>query len=112
MHRQRDLLPGVEGPEPRRVTAADFERDLLAARRRTAAEELLDCAMLILINVMFLMWPHAEIPLLDRQGTLVLLLLVDFGFVAAYVHARFVPRYRARRIATSWSAAERARFRA
>ncbi|MGH9457947.1 MAG: hypothetical protein ACRD2J_09950 [Thermoanaerobaculia bacterium] len=112
MHRQNDLLPGVEGPPSRRnTTAGELERSLLTSRRRAAVDDLVDSSMLILINLMFLLWPSAEVPLLDRDGTLALLLLVDAAAIAGWFRTRVLPVLRARRIAGTWSEAERARFR-
>jgi hypothetical protein len=105
-----DLIPGVEPPRRPPVDGRSLARELEAARRRASVEDLLDCAVLIVVNLVFLLWSEAKVPFLDRDATLVLLLLVNLATVAGYVRSRVIPGWRARRIATTWSAAERARF--
>ncbi len=107
-----DLIPGVE---PRRRSSVDGDsiaRELARARHRAAVEDLLDCAVLIVIDLLFLLWPEAKIPFLDRDATLTLLLFANVLTVAGYVWTRALPGWKARRIAMTWSAAERARFSA
>lgn len=106
-----DLLPGVEGPTPPRVTAGDLGRDVYTARRHAALEELLDLAVLIVVNLVFLLWNRSQLPFLGRDVTLVILVAANAFAVAGYLRARVVPRVRARRVAATWSAQERDRFR-
>lgn len=105
-----DLIPGVEGPRARHVDARQLAAEHARARRRVAVEDLLDCAMLIVVNLVFLLWSEAKVPFLDRDTTLILLLGVNLLTVAGYIRARIVPLWKARRIAATWSPAERARF--
>ncbi|HVR41902.1 MAG TPA: hypothetical protein VMS56_00540 [Thermoanaerobaculia bacterium] len=113
MHRyDPELLPGVEGPRRRpAVEAADLRFDIESMRRRHAVEDLLDCALIVVIDLVFLLWAEARLPLLDRDGTLVILLAANALIVAGYVKTRLIPRWRARRIAATWSVEERSRFR-
>lgn len=107
-----DLIPGVEPPRRAPVDGGTIARELQRVRHRAAVEDLLDCAVLIVIDLIFLLWPGARIPFLDRDATLALLLLANLVTIAGYVWTRAVPRWRARRIAMTWSAVERTRFRA
>ncbi|HEY0590477.1 MAG TPA: hypothetical protein VGF40_01810 [Thermoanaerobaculia bacterium] len=107
-----DLLPGVEPPRRPSVDGDTVARELARARQRAAVEDLLDCAVLIVVDLLFLLWPNAQVPFLDRDATLTLLLLANVVTVAGYVWTRALPVWKARRIAMTWSAAERARFSA
>lgn len=107
-----DLIPGVEGPRHAAVNARQLEMERQRARRRESIEELLDCAVLIVVNLVFLLWSEAKVPFLDRDTTLVLLLLANLFTIGSYVRTRVLPRWQARRIAATWSAAERERFAA
>jgi hypothetical protein len=109
---ESDLIPGVEGPRVPRVDARQLAAEHARARRRAAVEDLLDCAVLIVVNLVFLLWSEAKVPFLDRDATLILLLLANLLTVAGYARARILPLWKARRIAATWSAAERARFSA
>ena len=111
MHNDRDLLPGVVPPSRAAFDAAEVRKTVEQARQRAAIEDLLDFVVLIVINLTFLLWPNAHIPMLGRDGTTFVLLLANFAAVWSYTKTRIVPRIQARRIAGSWSAAERARFR-
>jgi hypothetical protein len=105
-----DLIPGVEGPRATHVDARQLAAEHARARRRAAVEDLLDCAMLIVVNLIFLLWSEARVPFLSRDTTLLLLLAANLLTVAGYVRARILPLWKARRIAATWSPAERARF--
>lgn len=108
---QEELLPGVEGPAPPRASAGDFGRDVSLARRHAAFEEILDLAVLIVVNLVFLLWERSQLPFLGRDLTLVILVCANAFAVAGYLRTRIAPRFRARRMAATWSADERARFR-
>ncbi len=105
-----DMIPGVEPPRRAPVSGGVVARELALARQRAAIEDLLDCAVLIVVDLLFILWPEAKVPFLDRDATLVLLLFANVLTVAGYVWSRMLPLWRARRIAMTWSAAERARF--
>ena len=47
----------------------------------------------------------------DRRESLLLLLLANLALVAYVWLSRSIPRWRARRLASTWSPAERSRFR-
>lgn len=105
-----DLIPGVQPPRRPPVDRDALEREMARHRRRAAVEDLLDCAVLIVVDLLFLLWPEAKVPFLDRDATLALLLFANVLTVAGYVRSRILPVWKARRIAATWSAAEQARF--
>ncbi|MFN2239891.1 MAG: hypothetical protein ABR524_10910 [Thermoanaerobaculia bacterium] len=109
--RYEDLLPGVEGPGLRGVRAEEIRKELERARTRAAVEDLLDCAVLIVVNLTFLLWPNAQIPFLGRDVTLVVLMAVNAFTVVNYVRTRLYPGWKAARIARSWSVDEKKRVR-
>lgn len=110
--RYEDLLPGVEGPRLRGLRAEEIRQELQSARNRAAVEDLLDCAVLIVVNLTFLLWPNAQIPFLGRDATLFVLLAVNAFTVVNYVRTRLYPGWKAARIARSWSADEKKRVQA
>ncbi|HSN68005.1 MAG TPA: hypothetical protein VLV48_02090 [Thermoanaerobaculia bacterium] len=109
---ESNLIPGVKGPRRSAVNARQLEAERQRARRRESVEELLDCAVLIVVNLVFLLWSEAKVPFLDRDTTMVLLLLANLFAIVSYFRSRVFPRWKARRIAATWSAAERERFTA
>lgn len=112
MHNDRDLLPGVVPPSRAAFDASAVRKSVEQARQRAAVEDLLDFVVLIVVNLTFLLWPNAHIPVVGRDGTTLVLLLANAAAVWGYTKTRILPRIQARRIAGSWSADERARFRA
>lgn len=109
--RYEDLLPGVEGPRPSALSAEQMRKELSSARNRAALEDLLDCAVLIVVNLTFLLWSNAQIPFLGREATLTILLAINAWTVANYLRTRLYPQWQARRIARSWSEEEKLRKR-
>ncbi|MFN2442772.1 MAG: hypothetical protein ABR517_08820 [Thermoanaerobaculia bacterium] len=110
--RYEDLLPGVEGPPLNGFRAEEIRQELRTARNRAAVEDLLDCAVLIVVNLTFLLWPNAQIPFLGRDATLFVLLAVNAFTVVSYVRHRLYPRWKASRISRSWSEGEKKRIHA
>lgn len=110
--RPEDLLPGVDGPGLRGFRAEEIRQERQSARNRAAREDLLDCAVLIVVNLTFLLWPNAQIPFLGRDATLLVLLAVNTFTIVTYVRTRLYPGWKAARIARSWSADEKKRNQA
>lgn len=107
---RRDLLPGVspDGTDPNIV----FEsRPVIAsARRRAAMRDVFDLLLLGGVDALFIRWSHAHIPLLDRTATMLVLAIANLALIAYVWSVRTLPRWRARRLAATWSDAERNRF--
>jgi hypothetical protein len=107
---RRELLPGVaEGPIPPSVVF--HSRQIIKrARRRAAFRDAFDLVLLGSVDALFLEWPGAHVPTLGRDESLFLLAGVNFAMLGAIWLARAVPRWRARRVATTWCPAERTRL--
>jgi hypothetical protein len=109
--RVRDsLLPGTS-PEvlPPSVvfTSAPVIR---RARRMALARDILDILLLLAVDYFFVSWPYARLPLMNRYDSLELLVVVNAIFAGYLWIARAFPRWRARRVAGSWSPREQERL--
>lgn len=107
----RQLLPGTRGPEltpPRgRWRSVD---EVKAARRRADLRDLADVVVFLAVDVLYVAWPSTHIPFLTRDDTSLILAAVHILFAAWLTASRVVPRWRAHRIADTWSDRERRRF--
>ena len=70
------------------------------------------CDLLLLIGVdwFFIRWPRAHVPFLDRHVSVLVLAAVNAALITYVLLARVFPRWRARRVASTWSFTERSRF--
>lgn len=73
--------------------------------------DLVDLMILIVINLFFMQWEQARIPLLTRDLSLAILLGTNAVYVVGWFRNRVLPVWRARRIASSWQPDEKERFR-
>ena len=105
------LLPGVTAAVPPPAVVIDAHAAIRRARFHAIVRDAFDVALLVCVDVLFLRYPHTHIPLLSREDTVGLLLLVHALFIAHAWAARAFPRWRARRVAATWCAAERMRLR-
>ena len=87
----------------------DSRRVILRARRMAVARDVAQVVLLAGVDWLFQNWPSTHIPLLDRGDSLVLLGIVNAAAVAHIWATRAFPRWRARRIAATWSPRERRR---
>ena len=106
------LLPGVspEIPPPSVVFAS--ERVIRRARRRALARDVFDLLLLVAVDAFFVRWPYARVPLLDRHGSLELLVGVNLALMGYLWAVRALPRWRARRVSGTWCAVEQSRLTA
>jgi hypothetical protein len=105
-----NLLPGVHAGKPRRPVIIDGSREIRRARVRAGLRDLFDLSTLLVVDYLFASWPRTHVPFLTRHDSLVVLVSANFLFVAWAVIARYLPRWRAQRIAGTWSSSERTRF--
>ncbi len=106
----KQLLPGVTETNVPPVEVFESRRVIASARRWAIVRDLANLLLLGSVDWLFLRWPHAHVPLLDRGMSILVLLLVN-GLSIAYMGAsRSVPRWRARRVAHSWTESERDRL--
>jgi len=107
---RRDLLPGVsETASPPEVFVQS--RSIVAsARRRAALRDTFDLLLLGGVDALFIRWPHAHLPAFDRDHTALVVAAANALVITYMWSARALPRWRARRVAMTWSPAERRRF--
>lgn len=106
-----EMLPGAGGPETAPPIARfDARTAVRRARLRADLYDLLDLAILFAVNVMFLWWEAAHVPMLSRDTSLLILLAVNGIYVISWLRTRYFPKLKARRVASTWSPAERSRF--
>jgi hypothetical protein len=105
-----ELLPGVSTAScPPRVVC-DARAALRKARRRAILRDAFLMTLILAIDYLFIHWPESRMPFLDRAGSLTLLRWVNVLFVADLWLVRALPKWWARRVASTWCRAERDRF--
>jgi hypothetical protein len=107
---REDLLPGVTTEVAPPSVLCDAKGAIRRARRRALFRDVLQVGLLVAVDYLFVHWPESRVPFLDRHGSFTLLLLMNAAIVAHLWLARAMPKWTARRIATTWSRAERERF--
>ena len=104
------LLPGVTerhvAPAVRIHSANEVER----ARRNAAARDLLQAVLIAIVDWTYLRWPASHIPLLTRDQTLLVLVIANAAILGYMWGIRAIPRWKARRIAATWSPREKRKF--
>ena len=106
----RSILPGVRDAGTPPAVIIDSRAVVAKARRRAAVRDVLDLVLLLCVDGLFLGWPRAHVPLFGRHDSLLLLLALNATMIAFVWLARALPRWRARRVAATWSAAEQTRY--
>jgi hypothetical protein len=107
---RRTLLPGVSDAGAPPPIIIDSRVVVARARRRAIIRDVIDLLLLLGVDGLFLRWPMAHVPFLDRHDSLLVLLGLH-AVMAVYIWlVRALPRWTARRVAATWSLPERARF--
>ncbi|HUO83905.1 MAG TPA: hypothetical protein VM534_02225 [Thermoanaerobaculia bacterium] len=101
------LLPGVR--RPRRNSPAGIV-DVQQSRNRADLSDLVDLMILIVINLFFMQWENARLPLVSRDVSLVALLATNAFYVWGWFRSRILPLWRTRRIVSTWCSEEKSRF--
>jgi hypothetical protein len=107
---RRVLLPGVSDAGAPPPVVIDSRRVVAKARRRAIVRDVIDLLLLVSVDGLFLRWPQAHVPFLDRHDSLLVLLGLNAMLIGYVWLARAIPRWKARRMAGTWCLAERARF--
>jgi hypothetical protein len=107
---RRTLLPGVTDAGVSPLVLIDSRAVVARARRRAIVRDVIDLSLLVSVDGLFLRWPLAHVPFLDRYDSLLVLLGLNAMLVVYVWLVRAMPRWAARRVATTWCMAERARF--
>ena len=106
---KRVLLPGVAGNRIPPPVVFHSRTVIRRARRRAAFRDIADLLLLGFVDALFVQWPTAHVPALGREGSLLVLALVNLTMFATMWLTRAVPRWKARRVAATWRPAERRR---
>ena len=107
---RRDLLPGVTTVECPPVAVIDSFREIRRARRIAFARDAAQLILLAGVDFLFFHWPETHIPTLERHTTLLLLGGVNGAMLSSLWLQRVMPRWTARRIASTWCVTEQSRF--
>lgn len=107
---KRALLPGVaDTPIPPTVVFRS-RKVIVRARRRAAFRDGLDLLLVASVDTLFVRWPGAHVPAMDRASSLLVLAAVNLAMIGAIWLARAIPRWRARRVSATWCPDERMRL--
>lgn len=105
------LLPGVSAAGLPPQVVCQSECVIRRARIRAAIRDGADLVLLLIVDTLFLRWPQAHVPMLDRHHSVAVLLSLNVLLFTYVWLSRQVPQWRARRVASTWCGSERARFR-
>lgn len=108
---RRSLLPGVRDAGVPPAVVFDSRAVVVRARRRALVRDALDLVLLLCVDGLFLGWPRTHVPLLGRADSLLALAALNVVMIGFLWVSRSLPRWRARRVAATWCAAERARIK-
>lgn len=107
---RHDLLPGVTVADcPPRVVF-DSKRAIRRARFRATLRDGVQVILLGAVDYLFMRWPLTHIPELDRDRSVLIVATLNSLILTHVMVSRIFPRWSARRIASTWCAAERSRF--
>ena len=107
----RELLPGVTSDSCPPVVVCDAKTAIRSARRRAMLRDATQVTLLLAVNYLFIRWPDSRFPFLERATSTTFLGWVNLVAVADLWLARALPKWSARRIASTWSRRERERVR-
>jgi TRAP-type uncharacterized transport system fused permease subunit len=107
-----DLLPGVTADScPPAVVVCDARAAIRSARRRAMLRDATQVTLLLAVDYLFIYWPESRFPFLDRGTSMTFLRSINIVAVADLWLTRALPKWWARRIASTWSRRERERVR-
>lgn len=69
--------------------------------------DAIDILFLVGLDAFFFLWPAARIPTMSRGASAVLLIVVHALVITHMITSRIFPKWRARKIASTWSEAEK-----
>ena len=105
-----ELLPGVTSDRCPPSVVCDAHAAIRNARRRAFVRDAMLIVLVAAVDYLFFHWPESRMPFTDRAGSLVLLRWLNVLVIADLWLMRALPKWWARRIATTWSRTERERF--
>ena len=107
---RKDLLPGVITAECPPAVVCNSRAAIRRARYRAIARDVAQVLLLVGVDYLFIEWPSTHFPMLGRRHSVEIVTAVNAASIAWLWLSRAVPRWTARRIAATWSHAERRRF--
>ncbi len=107
----RELLPGVSEDRCPPTVVTDSRGAIRRARLRATLIDLTQLALLGVVDYLVVRYPRTHVPLASRYDSLLLVAVANVLMITYLCLVRFVPRWRARRVATTWRPSERTRFR-
>ena len=106
----KELLPGIDPEATPRVVFVDSRSAVSRARRRAVIRDAAQILLLGGVDWLFVHWPHSHVPMLDRTYSLLVVGALNAGMLIHMFVVRALPRWSARRVASTWCLTERARF--
>jgi len=106
-----ELLPGISQHGCPPVVACDPRPAIARARRRALFRDVLQLMLVVAVDALLIRWPAAHVPMLTRYDSIALVTAVNVLMIGYVWLTRALPRWSARRIATTWCPAERSRLR-
>ncbi|HUR82039.1 MAG TPA: hypothetical protein VM733_14840 [Thermoanaerobaculia bacterium] len=107
---KQELLPGVSTTScPPRVVC-DAHAEIRRARRRVWIRDGVQLALLLAVDWLFVHWPDSRMPYADRHASLAFLRGANLVIISHLWLTRAMPKWSARRIATTWCRSEREKF--
>lgn len=107
---KNELLPGVSTSScPPRVVCNAHDA-IRRARRRAWVRDGIQLSLVLAVDYLFVRWPESRMPFIDRDASLALLRGVNVAVAAHLWLVRALPKWWARRIASTWSRPEREKF--
>jgi hypothetical protein len=107
----RELLPGVTSAACPPAVVCDARSEIKRARRRAFLRDAAQVVLLASVDYLFVQWPESRLPFLDRAESLLALRGINVLMIADVWMARALPKWSARRIASTWCRSEQERFR-
>src|SRR2546428_1989295 len=103
------LLPGVSTAVPAPDIAFHSRNVIRRARLHAALRDTADLLLLLAVDAFFVRWPRAHVPLFGRSDSVAILLSLNVLLIAYVWLARRIPQWHARRVSSTWCAADRQR---
>jgi len=106
----RELLPGVIADSCPPTVVCDARAALRSARRRAFVRDAIQISLLIAVDWLFVHWPDSRLPFADRAHSLTMLRGMNAMIIGDVWLSRALPRWWARRVASTWCRSEREKF--
>jgi hypothetical protein len=106
----KELLPGIDPEATPRVVFVDSRSAVSRARRRAVVRDAAQILLLAGVDWLFIHWPYSHVPMVDRGHSLLIVGALNAGMLIYMYVVRALPRWSARRVASTWCLTERARF--